>query len=195
MPRYPTDPLNVGKPLSRHTLPLRDRGAIDSQSVRDLGYQAAALSDQVHTVHATMLSTTERSLQLEMLRTPYHGQLHYAGMEISDIIRLARRRKGLSQRALAQKMEVAPSAVGQWETGVTLPKIKNRIDLVAILGIPFADLLPEDREGRVSSSDPQIVALVRQFGRLPAQVRESILMQVVATAEALQAPSPKPDED
>jgi transcriptional regulator with XRE-family HTH domain len=108
-------------------------------------------------------------------------------MDIATTIRTARRKAGLSQRALAEKMSVAPSAVAQWETNVTKPTIDNRVDLASILSVPFADLLPEASGGHVESQDPQTIILVRKFEALPARVREAILMQVVATAESLEA--------
>jgi transcriptional regulator with XRE-family HTH domain len=114
-------------------------------------------------------------------------------MDIASVIRDGRREKRLSQRALAERMGVAPSAVAQWETGITNPSLANRVDLAAILSVPFASLLPEAADiGQVSSKDPQTIILVRKFEGLPPRVREAILMQVVATAESLEA---VPSED
>ena len=109
-------------------------------------------------------------------------------MDLSQIIRAARLRAGLTQRALAKKLRVAQSAVGQWETDVTKPSILNRVDLASVLKIKFSDLIPEAGEGAatVVSEDPQIIILVRKFESLPASFREAILMQVVATADSLE---------
>ncbi len=112
-------------------------------------------------------------------------------MDIATIIRDARRKAKMSQRELAAKLRVAPSAVGQWETGATNPSINNRVDLAALLSIPFSDLLPEAAGGSIASQDPQTVILVRKFEGLPERVREAILMQVVATADSI-ADTPKP---
>lgn len=114
-------------------------------------------------------------------------------MELSQIIRSARTRAGLTQRALAKRLKVSPGAVAQWETDVTKPSILNRVDLSGVLGIPFSDLIPEAADtARVASEDPQVIILVRKFESLPASFREAILMQVVATADSLErAASPK----
>lgn len=113
-------------------------------------------------------------------------------MDIATVIRDARRKAGLSQRALAAKLHVAPSAVGQWETSATNPSIDNRVDLASILSIPFSDLMPEAAGGTVASRQPQTVILVRKFEGLPERVREAILMQVVATSDSLEAAPKEP---
>jgi transcriptional regulator with XRE-family HTH domain len=108
-------------------------------------------------------------------------------MDLSQIIRTARARAGLTQRALAKKLKVAPSAVGQWETDVTKPSILNRVDLASVLNIKFSDLIPEAADvATVVSEDPQVIILVRKFEGLPPAVREAFLMQVVAMADSLE---------
>lgn len=132
------------------------------------------------------LSDTEHPVNGNLIRTTDHKERHYGEMDIATVIREARRKAKLSQRALADKLGVAPSAVGQWETEATKPSIANRVDLAALLAIPFAKLVPEATDvGEISSQDPTTIILVRQFETLPPQYRESILMQVVATADAL----------
>jgi transcriptional regulator with XRE-family HTH domain len=113
-------------------------------------------------------------------------------MEIATVIREGRRKKRLSQRALATKLGVSAGAVGQWETGATNPSISNRVDLASVLDVRFSDLLPEIDSTEITSKDPQTIKLVRQFEALPAPIRESILMQVVATVDAIDL-SKRPD--
>jgi transcriptional regulator with XRE-family HTH domain len=114
-------------------------------------------------------------------------------MDLSQIIRSARVRAGLTQRALAKRLKVAQSAVGQWETDVTKPSILNRVDLANVLNLKFSDLIPEAADvATVVSEDPQVIILVRKFEGLPASVREAILMQVVATADSLEARADQP---
>jgi transcriptional regulator with XRE-family HTH domain len=116
-------------------------------------------------------------------------------MDIGAIIRSGRKKLGLTQRALAQRLAVAPSAVAQWELDATKPSLDNRVDLAAVLKIPFVELLPEAKEGtEISSRDPETIALVRRFEELPPPVRQAILMQVVATADSLRS-LPKGDPE
>lgn len=133
-----------------------------------------------------MLSGTEHPVKPHLIRTTDYGKGHYGRMDIATVIRDARRKAKLSQRALADKMGLSPSAIGQWETDATKPSIFNRVDLASLLSIPLAQLLPEASSGgEISSRNPETIILVRQFEELPPRVRESILMQVVATADAL----------
>jgi len=134
-----------------------------------------------------MLSTAERSVQALSLRTAYPTLSHPVDMEVAEQVRTARTRMKMSQRDLAKRLKVAPSAVAQWETGVTLPSIGRRVDLSRLLDIPFGSLIPEaNLTGEGPLRDPQIAAIVEQLLKLPLPVREAVLMQVVATAEALE---------
>lgn len=76
-------------------------------------------------------------------------------MEISDRIRAARAQKGWGQRRLAQRMKVSPSAVAQWELGMTRPSIAHRGKLADILGVSLSDLLPEVRPVAVERTEFQ----------------------------------------
>lgn len=105
-------------------------------------------------------------------------------MALGDILRRARTRQGLTQRALAKRMNITHSSISQWEAGITRPSILNRVDLAAILDVPFADLVPEAIEaGQVTVTDPQSIALLQAFSQIPSEQREYLLMMVAAHAE------------
>jgi transcriptional regulator with XRE-family HTH domain len=107
-------------------------------------------------------------------------------MDIATTIRQGRAAKGLSQRELAKLLKVSGGAVGQWENGTNSVSIENRVTLSKVLGIPFVDLLPElDLKQELLVRDPQALVLLQHYLRLPAPVREALLMQVVAVAESL----------
>lgn len=77
-------------------------------------------------------------------------------LEIAQSIQKGRARKGYTQRKLAALMDVAPSAVAQWETGAAIPTLANRAGLCRILGIPLVEMLPE--VGKISvSGQPKVV--------------------------------------
>lgn len=117
-------------------------------------------------------------------------------MNIDKTIREGRRRNKLTQRELAGRLKVAPSAVAQWETGVTTPTIANRVDLARVLKIQFVDLVPEVNVGdEAIIKDPEILAVVRLLRALPPSVKTAVLMQLTALSEALgshQTPENKP---
>ena len=60
---------------------------------------------------------------------------------IGQMIRLARIKKGMTQSDLAGVMNVSQGAVGQWESGITLPKARNIAKLSEVLEIPVEKLL------------------------------------------------------
>ncbi|OUJ10216.1 hypothetical protein HK28_06000 [Acetobacter sp. DsW_063] len=57
-------------------------------------------------------------------------------MTPGDIIRAARKKAGLSQRALAQKLGLSAGAVAQWETDTTTPTNDNWMALRSLIEIP-----------------------------------------------------------
>ena len=61
--------------------------------------------------------------------------------EIGERIRKARIKHGLTQSALADKLNISQGAVGMWETGLNAPKTENLVKLSEILGIPIDELL------------------------------------------------------
>jgi transcriptional regulator with XRE-family HTH domain len=114
-------------------------------------------------------------------------------MEMADRIRQARNKANLTQRGLASRLKVAPSAVAQWETGGTTPTVGNRAELSRILSIPFIELLPEaGKVGELTIRDPQLLAIVQQLQKLPESLRAAFLMQVAASAEMLEAAPTRP---
>ena len=82
-----------------------------------------------------MLSTTERMKASTLLSAIERAVADPPNMEISDLIRAKRKERGLSQRALADLLQVNNSAVAQWELGTTLPTNANMTALRALLGI------------------------------------------------------------
>lgn len=138
-----------------------------------------------------MLSTTERCLSSDLLRTAYRIVCQRDGMTIPSEIKKARAAKGWSQRELAKRMKVAAGAVGQWENGTTKPKVSNRTELSKKLGIPFLRLMPEITIAKdVSEDDQELLALVQQLLELPRPARAGLLMAAAATAEAIRDQKP-----
>lgn len=59
-------------------------------------------------------------------------------------IKSARIAKGMTQKDLAEKMQVDQSAIAQWETGKTKPRFYRLKDMALVLGCPAEELLSED---------------------------------------------------
>lgn len=189
MTRETSNPRDSGHPSGGYLRPHIDGAPRDPEFGRDSVHQAALVADQFHAgkLHSAVLSTTEQANQQNLLRTAYLRLRQPEPMSIGQKIRKGRDAAGLTQRQVATKLKVAPSAVAQWELDSTMPTIGNRVDLSRLLNIPFSDLMPElVALGGQDIKDPKIFAIVEQLLRLPEPVREAVLMQAAATVEALE---------
>lgn len=67
----------------------------------------------------------------------------YKGKELSAVARNIRKRReelGLEQRELSKRLEVSPSAVGNWETGYSKPSLDILVSVCSVLGITLYEL-------------------------------------------------------
>ena len=64
-------------------------------------------------------------------------------MKLSEKILYCRKRAGLSQEALAERLGVSRQAVSKWETGEALPETGKLAALAAALGVTVDWLLSE----------------------------------------------------
>lgn len=74
-------------------------------------------------------------------------------MGINSNIRKLRKQAGLTQEELAEKLEVARSTITQWETGWSSPRMGMIQKLSGVFGVTPAELLLEDGEPHVPSSN------------------------------------------
>lgn len=65
-------------------------------------------------------------------------------MNLSEKIQLCRKRAGLSQEALAEKLNVSRQAVSKWETGAAEPELSKLRALAAVFGVTADWLLSEE---------------------------------------------------
>ena len=63
-------------------------------------------------------------------------------MTVGEKIRAARKTAGLTQKELAEKMNISYQNLAQWETGKRNPKLENLEKIAAALEIPVEQLLP-----------------------------------------------------
>ena len=68
--------------------------------------------------------------------------------KIGAAIAAARRKSGLTQDALAEKIGVSPQAVSKWENGRNLPELENLLQIAEITDAPYSALLEPGREGQ-----------------------------------------------
>ena len=61
-----------------------------------------------------------------------------------------RKRTGISQEVLAEKLNVSRQAVSRWELDISLPETENIINIAKIFGVSFDYLLNENIENEAS---------------------------------------------
>ena len=71
------------------------------------------------------------------------------GKQISE----ARKRKGLTQAALADLIDVSPEAVSKWERDTYSPSLEKEERLYHVLGIPFLEDDGTLNNGRLFDED------------------------------------------
>ena len=74
-------------------------------------------------------------------------------MNLSEKIQLCRKRAGLSQEALAEKLNVSRQAVSKWETGAAEPELSKLRALATAFGVTADWLLSEEDAGNGNSVD------------------------------------------
>ena len=74
-------------------------------------------------------------------------------MGINSNIRKLRKQAGLTQEELAEKLKVARSTITQWEAGWSSPRMGMIQKLSGVFGVTPAELLLEDEEPHVPSSN------------------------------------------
>lgn len=67
-------------------------------------------------------------------------------MELKEKLVALRKEKGLTQSAVAEKLDVSRQAISRWESGVALPSTDNLKILSALYGVPVDYLLNSDTE-------------------------------------------------
>ena len=68
-------------------------------------------------------------------------------LTIGQAIKRARKSKGISGKALAEKMGYHPNNVSKWETDQSYPRITTIIDMADVLGISIDELVGHEVKG------------------------------------------------
>ena len=74
-------------------------------------------------------------------------------MELKEKLVALRKEKGLTQLAVAEKLDVSRQAISRWESGMALPSTDNLKCLGALYGVPVDYLINEATERPVSEGD------------------------------------------
>ena len=82
---------------------------------------------------------------------------------LSQNIKYYRKLSGLTQKELAKKLSVAPTAISAWEVGRNQPLMNNIEQMSAIFGIKKSLLLGEDFSSQADKSDSPIQSIYDQL--------------------------------
>jgi transcriptional regulator with XRE-family HTH domain len=74
-------------------------------------------------------------------------------------LRIARRSAGLTQRELAERLDVEPITVSRWERGVTSPSLPRLMRVAELTGTSVSDLV---RASDAASQQALELAAIRQ---------------------------------
>ena len=69
-------------------------------------------------------------------------------MQIGEQIRQLRKKQGLTQISLAERLYVTPQAVSQWERGITIPDTDKLVDIAAVLHTTVSKLTGGETTGQ-----------------------------------------------
>ena len=66
--------------------------------------------------------------------------------KMGELIREARKEKGLTQKDVAQRFGITDRAVSKWERGICAPDIGILEELAELLGLSVAELIAGERK-------------------------------------------------
>ena len=108
-------------------------------------------------------------------------------MELKEKLVTLRKEKGLTQLAVAEKLDVSRQAISRWESGVALPSTDNLKSLSTLYGVPVDYLLNSDieREHKQVQADMQCGEQITPQKRNKEKIKRiiiglAILLLVVA---------------
>lgn len=100
---------------------------------------------------------------------------------LSEKIRELRRKSGLSQEELADKLEVSRQAVSKWETGAAVPTTETLVQLADFFGVSLDFLLRDNAEMPIVSSSPKHSTVSKALGisLIAAAVLAAVLITIL----------------
>ena len=102
-------------------------------------------------------------------------------MELKDKLAELRNKKGLSQIAAAEALNVSRQAISRWETGASAPSTENLIELSRLYGVSMDELVNGGESGR-AENDAESAAAAS-----PRRTSRRLRLAVIALALAVLA--------
>lgn len=99
-------------------------------------------------------------------------------MELKDKLAELRNKKGLSQIAAAEALNVSRQAISRWETGASAPSTENLIELSRLYGVSMDELVNGGESGRAENDTESAAAAS------PRRTSRRLRLAVIALALA-----------
>ena len=90
--------------------------------------------------------------------------------DFADIFKYLRLRNGLSQRELAKRLKISPSAVGMYESGKRFPSREAEEQIADFFNVSIDVLRGKDNESRPVETDA-----VREFSSYSKELQKKLL--------------------
>ena len=102
-------------------------------------------------------------------------------MELKDKLAELRNKKGLSQIAAAEALNVSRQAISRWETGASAPSTENLIELSRLYGVSMDELVNGGESGRAENEAESAASAP------PRRISRRLRLAVIALALAVLA--------
>ena len=99
-------------------------------------------------------------------------------MELKDKLAELRNKKGLSQIAAAEALNVSRQAISRWETGASAPGTENLIELSRLYGVSVDELVNGGESGRAENEAESAASAP------PRRISRRLWLAVIALALA-----------
>ncbi|MGT2915573.1 helix-turn-helix domain-containing protein [Streptococcus dysgalactiae] len=105
---------------------------------------------------------------------------------LSDNIKYFRKQNKLTQKELARKLKIAPTAISAWEVGRNKPLMDNIEQMASIFGIPKSKLLGDEIYKIQETESPELIpSTLQKINATSSQLEHSRQIIVLDTAETL----------
>lgn len=102
--------------------------------------------------------------------------------EVGVRVKALREERGLSQRTLAQHLQVSSSTIAKYEAGVHAPPLAVLIRLAAVLGVTLDQLA--GRGDLAPVADPRLIRCLREIAGMDERSRELVTVTLEGMAQA-----------
>ena len=109
-------------------------------------------------------------------------------VKIGQFIKICRKEKNLTQREVAEKLNISEKTVSKWETGNGLPEVGLMLPLCEILGISVNELLSGERldeKKYFEKAEQNIMSLIEEKKEAKRKIIIAVIIAVITLLAGL----------